>query len=178
MTPDERDRIMARLVATWPTPPMAESQAVVWNEHLDPMVFGAALRALSYLEKNSRRRPAISDFHEAYAAQPRAHGTNEVMPPVCAVCEDGFIIVRCEGCNCFARFTDDGRCPAKSTQNLARCPSGCKPMTLDQRTARDRREEQQYQQARKRERDADLDLRFDRLADVVDPSEPRQTGPF
>jgi len=148
---------------------MAESQRLVWNEHFATLGYEAASAAIAYLERNSRHRPALSDFHEAYATQRHAHGDRAVSAAQCGMCDDGWVQTRCAICDNCEGFQADGICP-RGPGTAARCPNGCKPITPDERAARDRRHDDQFDRDRRKRREIHLDLRTG--ATVRDPSEP------
>jgi len=166
--PDQRDMCMVRILAVWPRPPMADSQMVVWNEHLEKMAYEPAAAAIAYLEKNSKHRPALSEFHEAYAAQ--HHSPERALSrPACGLCENGRVLVRCVVCpgNCVG-WERDGLCP-NGPQTSTKCPNGCVPMSAEERAARDRAEDEQFE----RERRAKQEIRLDLRAEVRNPAESR-----
>lgn len=111
MTPDERDRVMARLLAVWPSPAMGDATRIVWNEFLVTLSGPRSLRALDMLQRTSRHRPAQSDFWECYLAE-GPDNTAALPRPECFVCEDGWV---------------------KARRGLARCPNGCLPPTAEER---------------------------------------------
>lgn len=170
MSPDERDQIVMRFLAAWPRPPMADSQLVVWNEHIGKMAYVPARAALAYLEINSKHRPALSDFHEAYAAQRHQGDDRALAPPECGICDDGFVSVRCIMCECGTEFTrQDQRCPT-GYDTSSRCPSGCMPMTPAQRSARDASADTRWKREHPSGQDSLLDTR---LVDIQDRTESR-----
>lgn len=134
MKPDERDRVMVRLLAAWPRPPLPDSTQLIWNEHLDELDADRALKALKALELESRHRPSLSDFHEAYKVQP-GKGGRALPPPVCGICDNGWVEVE-----------------AGTIPTVTRCPSGCLPMNADQRQLHNERVEREYDHARGRSR--------------------------
>lgn len=135
MKPEERDRILARLLAAWPRPPMPDSQLLIWNEHFDKLDAGAAMAALHKLEMESRHRPSLADFHESYALQRRGHSDRALPPPVCGVCDNGWVEV------------EPGTIPT-----VTRCPNGCMPMNSEQRQAHNEMVAREYDRARGRGR--------------------------
>lgn len=172
MLPEQRDMCMIRMLAVWPRPPMADSQQMVWNEHLERLAYEPAAAAIAYLERNSKHRPALSEFHEAYAAQ-RHQPERAVSPPVCGMCEDGWVQVRCAICDCDVQFVDRGICP-KGPGTCSPCPNGCKPMSAAERAAHEHAEDERWRREQKRSHEIHLDLRMD---GVRDPSEGRQESP-
>lgn len=68
MIAEEVDRIVFRLTAAWPRPPIALETLAVWNEHLRPLRFVTAWDAVMLLERTKARQPSLSEFHEAYRA--------------------------------------------------------------------------------------------------------------
>lgn len=180
MSPEERDRVMARLMGCWPKPPLADSQMLVWNEHLGAMAFPPAIAALNWLERNVKYRPALSEFHEAYAAQ---HHTPEraLDRGACNICDDGWVQVRCVICNCGDRFHQadtsvfpTGRCPF-GPGTSARCPNSCMPLSASEREARVAVQDAQWRRDAAARQQVALDLRVDA---VRDPSGPNDTEVF
>lgn len=175
MDPEDRDKIVLRLLATWPNPKMADSQRLVWYEHLAKMSHPPAAAALLYLEKNSDHRPSIAKFHEAYAAQ--HHTPEHALPaPECQTCDDGWIQTRCGPCNCGDAFHQadtsvypTGRCP-HGPGTAARCPNGCMPLSASERESRIARQDDQWKRDRVHREQVALDLRVDRERDFTAPN--------
>lgn len=120
---------MLRILAAWPRPPMPDSTQLIWNEHLDAMDGDRAMKAVLVLETESKHRPSLSEFHEAYKTIPGA-GPRSIEPPACGVCDNGFVEV---GAN-----------------TVTRCPNGCKPMTADERQMKEAREQREWEQHRRK----------------------------
>lgn len=180
MQPEERDRIMARLLGCWPKPPLADSQMLVWNEHVTKMAYEPAMAAILWLEKNVKYRPALSEFHEAYAAQRHVPARALDRGP-CNVCEDGWVQVRCVICNCGDEYHradtsvfPTGRCP-NGPGTAARCPNGCMPLSAAEREERVARQDDDWRRDAAHRQQVALDLRVD---GVRDPSGPNDTEVF
>lgn len=165
MVPEDCDKIVLRLLATWPTPKMADSQRLIWYEHLGTLAHAPAVAALLYLEKNADHRPSIAKFHEAYAAQHYAPD-GALRRGECHACDDGWVQVRCAICDCGPEFDAGGRCP-KGPGTSARCPSGCKPKTAAEREALLQEQDHQW----KREH---AQPRMVSVPDLRDPSGPNR----
>ena len=114
MTPDERDRFMARLLAIWPTPTMSDATRVVWNVFLMNLGGARSMKALDHLQRTSSRRPAQSDFYECYLAE-RSDG-KALAGPECFVCDEGWV--------------------SMPRNSVAPCPNGCLPPTREEREQR------------------------------------------
>lgn len=134
MTPAERDVVMDRLMVAWPKPRMADAQTLLWLEHLTPLDPARALAAIKALETTRSSRPTFADFHTAYGptGSEKAHAS---APPECGICDNGFVEVLA------------GRIPT-----VTRCPSGCMPMTGEERQAREAVEAARWADHRRRQR--------------------------
>lgn len=125
MTPEERDRVMAQLLAIWPNPTMGDATRIVWNDFITSLSAQRSMNALKTLQRTSRHRPAQSDFYECYAAEP---SDSRALPrPECFVCEDGWVHVT-----------------GVTRSGLGRCPNGCLPPTHDELHERRMAEERQW----------------------------------
>lgn len=143
MKPEERDRIMLRIQATWPRPAIGDATAVVWAEHLTRLDYETTATAVGLLERSSARQPAISELHEAYGAARAQNPARAIAPSACVVCTDGWVEVACMVPTC-----------ALEGCTVARCPNGCMPPTRDEQEARRLAEDREWNAQRQMEREA------------------------
>lgn len=135
MTPNERDSVMARLLGIWPTPTMHDAPRMIWNEFLEPLDGVRALKALKTLQRTNARRPAQSEFWEAYLAE---QGSGKLLSrPPCVVCEDGWV----------------------GFDTVQRCPNGCMPPSREEREERRKAEDRAWFAARALERKGSGEVR-------------------
>jgi hypothetical protein len=81
MNAQEIDRIVFRLTAAWPRPPIPIETLAIWNEHLRPLKFEYGWNALLRLELTKSRQPSLAEFHEAYGAvRPTAEQMRAIEP--------------------------------------------------------------------------------------------------
>jgi hypothetical protein len=175
----ERDRVLMRLLAVWPTPKMPDPTMAVWVEHISKMRYEQASEAVAKLEKTSKHRPSLADFHEAYdALRTKYGGSNVLAGPTCGTCADGWVVVRCNtethDCDCGDTFVRDDRCPL-GIPTLSRCPNGCKPKTHDEREAERRAENVRARQERRR---GQATLAHVAARDYTEPSPKDDDEPF
>lgn len=180
MNGDEIGKVIARLTACFPRPPMDPPTIGVWADHLAPKVFETSVAACRILERTHKRLPALADFLEAYDEARHTAGGKVLGKPVCGICDDGFVFVRCRACDCGPAFESTRRCP-RYRDTVAKCPNGCVPADKDEREARRMAEEDRALGERDRNRQRAIDARIDRAAQQtllrerpVDPSEPRE----
>lgn len=167
MTPEERDEVLGRVCATWPTPKMTDGQQSVWHEHLGPLDRDRAYAAVVKLERTSKSRPSIADFHNAYG--PHVGDTKSTVTgvkPQCGMCEDGWV-----------DLTPNGD-PHSAHRTMARCPNGCMPKTMKERMEMERRErEQDARRIRAKQHPQQQSFNDDAVRDYSDSAARRDRGP-
>lgn len=179
MMTQDAGKVIGRLTACFPRPPMDTAQAAIWLEHLEPKVYETAVAACKILERTAKRLPSLAEFLEAYDAARHTAGERSLPKPICAICDDGFVAVRCRDCNCDVQFVETRRCP-HFRDTVTRCPNGCMPAAKEEREARRMADEDRALGERDANRQRAIDARIDRVAQqtlirerVHDPSEPR-----
>lgn len=138
MTPEERDKLIFRMQAAWERA-IPDTMLSLWSEKLAPLKADRANAALERMIDTSARRPAWSDFKEAYDAQ-RHLGGPALLPPDCGICDDGWVDVTPE---------EDKR---GFVGTVMPCPNGCKPMSHDERVEHNRREDDRWRSGEKKRR--------------------------
>lgn len=131
MTPEQRDLVVARLLAAWPRPPLADQTLGVWHDHLDSLEYTRSLNAVKRLELSSRNRPTLSDFHTEYGPAPKA----STIRPVCGICDNGFVTII-----------------EATVPTVDRCPEGCMPKTTEEWQQHDDRLNREWAAHRQREK--------------------------
>jgi hypothetical protein len=116
MTPEERDRVIAKLTAGWASK-VSDPHMLVWWEELDRLDYGRAQKAMTTLVQSAKRRPSIAEFLEEYRDQP---SSAKALPAAqCGMCENGFVDIHPE--------------QVGWPRTYGRCPNGCRPMTAIER---------------------------------------------
>jgi hypothetical protein len=71
MNPDEADRILVIMAATWPAPIWTDDQVALWHDDIGKYDPGDATAALEDLRMHATFRPSPAEFHQAVMAKVR-----------------------------------------------------------------------------------------------------------
>lgn len=146
MRTEDAGKVIARVGACWPRPPMDAAHIGVWVEHLEKRELDVALAACRMLERTEKHRPSVAEFLEAYDAARHSTPNRLLGKPDCGICEDGWVDMPCE-------------CGSGSPMHCVKpCPNGCVPMGGEERRARGDRADRDFAEAR---RQRNMDRRVD-----------------
>lgn len=140
MQTGDAGKVIARITACWPRPPMDAAQIGIWVEHLERLDFDVAIKTCKISEQQLKRLPSFAEWREIYDEARHATPARVLGKPDCGICDDGWVEMPC----------DREWCPCTSPHHTVRpCPNGCVPMSRQERQARAERQDVEWSRRRR-----------------------------